>query len=502
MALIKGRFIDPSEAIKLNADPVALVDVARKNYVDTQVGTKQDSLGTGTTGQFLRGDLTWATVPLPTLYQNSKEIYIDPALGTDTAGNGGYNNPYATINYAYSQISLETGDVTKWANEKIILKLAPGVYNEDVVLGFKRRAIMLHGTGVKIMGKITVTANRSDYPTIMTPLPYPWQTGFSSPTFEISGYGGGMEDGFTSNSIIVQGQVRVEFAGLINWSTQIGPHYVCVNNAQLQAGLVGTYQNTAGAPGFTVELDSCSVDGGNIGIMPYVDGATTTGILQLSLKASNSQLKSTLGPKINILEIDNCRVVNIDRTYGGITNGLVTATNSNSYSGITASTFAGTIYKIGKASGTGTDTFKMDAMSYGSLREKTIDTGTGTIAYNLVDKAAGVSVATAPINYSRTSADVEAALAGLDLSLGANKRVPHKETKTITAIDITNGYINLTRLIIAESMQVSISGTVQYEGEDYSISTVGGVSRVSFLGDLSSTLAVGDKLYFHYWSLT
>lgn len=502
MSVIRGKFINPNQAIKQNADPFAPEDVARKFYVDNGLAAKQNSLGTGTTSQYLRGDLTWQTIPLPTLYINNLDIYIDPVSGVDSSGRGGYNNPYASINYAYSQVSLETGNVTKWATDKIIFHLAPGTYTEDVSLGFKRRSVMIQGTGVRILGKITVTANRSDYPTVMTPLPYPWSTGFSSPTFEICGQGGAMENGFTSDNIIVQGQVRVQFAGLINWSTQIGPHYVCITNCQLQGGLVGTYQNTAGAPGFTVEIDSSSIDGGNIGVMPYVDGNTTTGILQLSLKAHNSQLKSTLGPRINILEIDNCRLLNIDRTYGGITNGLVTATNNNSYSGIVNSPFAGTIYKLGKSSGTGTDTFKMDANSYASLQEKTIDNGTGTVAYNLIDKSSGISVAAAAVNYSRTSAVVEAALVGIDNALGANKRVPHKENFVLTNTDISNGYVNLTKLAIAESTVVNLGGIEQHEGDDYTVSTVSGVTRITFIGTLLASLVPGDKVYTRYWSLT
>lgn len=48
MALLKGRFIDPSEAIKLNSDPVASEDVARKGYVDTAnqaIQSQVDNLG-------------------------------------------------------------------------------------------------------------------------------------------------------------------------------------------------------------------------------------------------------------------------------------------------------------------------------------------------------------------------------------------------------------------------------------------------------------------------
>lgn len=606
MALIRGKFIDPTQVIKQSQDPSSGDDVSRKSYVDSTAASeaasaaaaaqgaaesyadgaaaaaqsaaqsyadgkvedalvdgvtnkapsqnvvvdalalKQNSLGTGTTSQYLRGDLTWQTVVVPTLYQSSQEVFVDPLLGTDAVGRGGRNNPYATINYAYSQVSLETGDLTKWANEKIVLKLAPGVYNEDVSVGFKRRSVMITGTGVKIMGKITVTANRSDYPTAMTPLPYPWSAGFSSPTFEICGQGGGMEDGFTSNNIIVQGQVRFQFAGLINWSTQVGPHYACITNCQLQGGLVGTYENVSGSPGFTVEIDSSSVDGGNIGVMPYVDGGTTTGVLTMSLKAHNSQLKSTLGPKLNIVEIDGCRILNIDRTYGGITNGLISATNTTSYSGIVSSTFAGTIYKLGKASGTGTDTYKMDAMSYGSLKEKTIDNGTGTIAYNLVDKAAGVSVAAAAVNYTRASADVEAALSGIDtalgtklnlsggtlsgaLALGSNKitglaagtvstdavnkgqldtqiaatlKVPHKESTVLTSTDISNGYVNLTRLAVAESTSVHFGGAELMESDDYTVSTVGGVTRITFSLAILALMSAGDKVYNKYWSLT
>jgi hypothetical protein len=81
----------------------------------------------------------------------------------------------------------------------------------------------------------------------------------------------------------------------------------------------------------------------------------------------------------------------------------------------------------------------------------------------------------------------------------------YKENKTITATDISNGYVDLIREAMPKSMIVSISGTVQYEDEDYTLSNVNGVTRITFTGDLApgvedSGIVEGDKLYFQYWA--
>lgn len=93
----------------------------------------------------------------------------------------------------------------------------------------------------------------------------------------------------------------------------------------------------------------------------------------------------------------------------------------------------------------------------------------------------------------------------LDAAVAAADQAPYKQSRVLDSTDIANGYVDLTRVAMPNSMMVSVSGTVQYEGEDYSLSTVGGVTRVTFLGDLTpdgdgAALVVGDKVHFHYWA--
>jgi hypothetical protein len=144
--------------------------------------------------------------------------------------------------------------------------------------------------------------------------------------------------------------------------------------------------------------------------------------MQLNIKAHSSQLNSTMGPRLTIQKLDSCRVGNIDATLGGVysgnTNASIRTVDNESTSGIVNCSFNGSTYKIGQAAGAGTITYKMDATSYGSLINKTLNLGTGTVAYNLVDKAAGVATSTAPVNYSRTGNNVEASLVGIDQALG------------------------------------------------------------------------------------
>lgn len=421
-----------------------------QNAVFDALALKQNSLGTGTTSQYLRGDLSWSEIAI---YQSPQEIYVDPNLGVDAVGRGGYNNPYASINYAYSQISSAASNLTKWCSEKILIKLAPGTYNENVVMGFKRARIALMGEGVFINGSLTVKLLIADHPTITAAgLPAPWTNDNARATFELIGSGGGMEGGYTSENLMINGQVNIQSVAWANSSSwQFGgvlSHYFFTQKVQLRGGLISThdpvtYTNTIGT-NLTLEIDSSSIDGGYLGAQPITAGANMLAAANhvFNIKAHNSQLKSTIGPRAAILEIDGCRILNIDRTMGGTVSGTqdvsgVTSQDSTSYSGIVNSPFAGSIYKLGRTSTAGTITFKMDANSYAALMSKTIDAGASTLAYNLIDKASGVAVTTTPINYSRATNVAEDAIAGLDTALGGKAPLVHTQSSS-TITDFTS----------------------------------------------------------------
>jgi hypothetical protein len=81
----------------------------------------------------------------------------------------------------------------------------------------------------------------------------------------------------------------------------------------------------------------------------------------------------------------------------------------------------------------------------------------------------------------------------------------NKEKLTLISGDITNQYIDLAHPIKASSLSLMISGLIQGETVDYTISLTGGTggnTRVTFGTPLAtggvSELVVGDVLYFQY----
>lgn len=76
------------------------------------------------------------------------------------------------------------------------------------------------------------------------------------------------------------------------------------------------------------------------------------------------------------------------------------------------------------------------------------------------------------------------------------------ESLTLNGTDITNQYKDLSFTIEPDSLMLSISGVMQYVTDDYTLSTVGGVTRITFVGPLatggSSELVSGDVLKCSY----
>ena len=80
----------------------------------------------------------------------------------------------------------------------------------------------------------------------------------------------------------------------------------------------------------------------------------------------------------------------------------------------------------------------------------------------------------------------------------------HKFSKELTSTDIANGYITLSHLIEEKSSVVAVGRLMAHEGAglDYTVSTVGGVSRITFLNSLVSggeeALVAGDFVFVQY----
>lgn len=79
----------------------------------------------------------------------------------------------------------------------------------------------------------------------------------------------------------------------------------------------------------------------------------------------------------------------------------------------------------------------------------------------------------------------------------------NKEDLTLNGTDITNEYKDLAFKAIPGSLDLMVDGVIQDEGSDYTLSESGGVTRVSFIGNLdpsggAAALIAGDVVRVKY----
>lgn len=88
------------------------------------------------------------------------------------------------------------------------------------------------------------------------------------------------------------------------------------------------------------------------------------------------------------------------------------------------------------------------------------------------------------------------------LTFKKKTNIPKKESLTLNGTDITNQYKDLSFTAVTDSLMLSVDGVVQYEGSDYTLSVVSGVTRITFAGDLATggaaALVSGDVLRVAY----
>ena len=77
---------------------------------------------------------------------------------------------------------------------------------------------------------------------------------------------------------------------------------------------------------------------------------------------------------------------------------------------------------------------------------------------------------------------------------------PKKQTFVLIAGDLSAGYLDCSNLAVADSMLLVTGGIPHQEGasEDYVLSNVGGVTRITFNAGLLAKLSVGDRVYVQY----
>jgi peptidoglycan hydrolase CwlO-like protein len=172
-----------------------------------------------------------------------------------------------------------------------------------------------------------------------------------------------------------------------------------------------------------------------------------------------------------------------------------------------AGTFGSSIMLLRTASGYNASSSKIinlaaatqngDAVRYEQVLLLAGGTMSGAIAMGS-NKITGLGSPTANSNDAATTAYVDAAvLAGGGASY-------EKESFSLSSADIANGYINLARLAKVKSIHASVGRLAIHEGatHDYTVSIVGGVSRITFLNSLVypgvEALVAGDVIFVEY----
>ena len=78
----------------------------------------------------------------------------------------------------------------------------------------------------------------------------------------------------------------------------------------------------------------------------------------------------------------------------------------------------------------------------------------------------------------------------------------HKKSITLSAQDVSNGYVDMDHEVVAFSMSAYVNRLAIHEAEDYTLSVVGGVSRLTFIGSIAASgeeaVEAGDKIFVKY----
>jgi hypothetical protein len=526
-----------------------------QNAVFDALALKQNSLGTGTTSQFLRGDLAWAAIP-----KAAKVFTVGVEANTIAGCIALCTSPTATNNY--------------------IIEVPPGTYTENLTIPgnvhIKGLANPSDSLCVKVIGQHTITGasanalnNRVSIANILFT-----STHATTATFAISGTladtevqmsGCYVENNATASTAknislglfgkIYANNVKSRMAGSGNGGT----HFTIAAGGQLYTQY-----------GLDVDGGTCAIDMTGQGYAQIVygilscQGASTIKIAangQVLMQASSVTNNAAIGNGINLLGAGaNCFTTHcvfnvLDNAASYVVTGVAGSFYgmfANSYSHIAGvvtrnvkigasltqlrysnSLAASDIGDFQSAARTAavadsiTDGVTNVAASqnavYDALQLKAAASHTHTASaitdFDSAAKAAVVqdSITDGITDKAASQNAVYDALAGKQASLGTGTTsqylrgdlswqaipaaiTPKKQTFVLISGDLSAGYLDCSNLAVADSMLLVTGGIPHQEGasEDYVLSTVGGVTRITFNAGLLAKLSVGDRVYVQY----
>lgn len=473
----------------------------------TALAGKQASLGTGTTAQYLRGDLTWAAIP-----KAAKVLTVGVDASTIAGCIALCSSPTLSNNY--------------------VIEIPPGAYTENLTIPgnvhLKGMADPSDSLSVKITGQHTISgasANGLNNRVAIANILFA-NSHATTATFTISGVAD-TETQFTGcffDHTATATTSKIFSLGLY------GKAYV--NNCKLRGAGSGQgcthFTLAAGSSlytqyGLDVDGGTCVVDmtgqayaqlvyavlgcQGSQAIKVAANGLVLMSHMTLTNNASNGHGINMVGAGASVFVshsiyniLDNAAsyvVTGVAGSYYGMF--------SNHYGNIT-----GAVTRNVKIGSNVTQLRYSNSLAASDISDFQSAVRTAAVADAINDGT---------VNVAPSQNAVFDALALKQNSLGTGttsqylrgdltwQTVPaglsgKKETFTLSAGDITNGYVDCAFLAAADTMMLMAGGVVHIEGESYTLSTVGGKTRITFIGDLvapsPSKLEAGDKVHIQY----
>ena len=591
--------------------PVEDYDLAVKKYVDDGLAAKQDSLGTGTTSQYLRGDLTWQTIstapdvvyaddfaslPSPgdvdVLYgtKDENKLWRWGQVGTPLVPDWtvGATGDFATLEAALASASVVNGNVIAVQAGTYAVS-STLVINKEVLIvgaGIGQTILQTAGASGDPVTMISVTANN----VLLKDMTIKHRKSSNTSVEVAVSVSAGAFPTFTYVSGFIMDSCRVEYC---EFGVVIRGNGFKLSNNQI-AYATGSLSNSNRAIGIYGSQGDCFIQD-NVFDNSILNGTAFRTIYSTSTNNTSNELcsgklvidgNSHLGLLQQFYLQDNVRGTNGDYDLYILNN----VTNETSlFAGIFLSTanqadlFGQVVVENNSISnnhetgtGLGKGLFAIDgsgaALPYRSVPLPVHSSGnvlgnlafradyteainsSGSIvgykntvfapvdvAFDAVIPAAPVAPATpgesvagyeemspalvddaivngvtarAPsqnavydalalkqdaLGSGTTSQYLRGDLSWQDLPLAP---APKKEVFTLSSENVSNGYVDCAFLAVADSMRLLTGGVEQMEGESYTLSTVGGVTRITFAGDLvapaPSALVAGDKVYIQY----
>lgn len=548
-----------------NVDNTSDADKPISSATATALSGKQASLGTGTTSQFLRGDLTWQEVATSVGIAQTK---IVSKGGSDVTGDGTLSKPYATI--AAAMASITDAAPTK----RYAIKVEAGAYTEGALtlkpnvflIGDLKEAVRVTASSVALDASFSAGSsvdNRSGMGRIILngACTFDWNAVTSAAGklyFTEVSFGSAVTMNGYNNAIA---QAQFDSCQLFGTLTVSGINVgvfkdnVCYGNVTLNqhpnGGMATILSASGGYIGGTLTLtttvndfnrrcsaflrgmyiENLTVDGASsyadadlisqgksvpqllnggqlVAMTPRVNHDLETKMLKPL--ANNSHNSGDWGKQwmfnfayVHASAGTDMYILSAMENYdpAGDTAGKTIFIQPDAY-GLQANANGGNIeLETAAVSGTGVrGKVKINAKELDLTNHKIVNLANATDSADAVNKGQMDSALGGKQDSLGTGTTSQYLRGDLSWQAIPASITPKKETFVLTGTDLSNGYIDCAQLAVADSMLLISGGIPHIEGalEDYTLSAVGGVTRITFTTYFLGKLSVGDRIYLQY----